>query len=314
MAGNSVKNDTIVKGVFEDTNDRLSKKDACMLMALWMEMSPLAKIPQQPIKDSSECHEIKKVGVVVLDANGKLFASDFSHEFAHGVMSALFKHKQKLAGGIMFVSRKPCYDCTKHMIQAGIKTVYYFPVVPEVADKENLAVADHIFKVSHIAVKAFIPKVKKTRNHNSPFTKAVREDEIRKGKHKLEEFFGQDIIEENEYVLSDIQIPDTSTRNRRKEDFLEVMNWLARKAMGDVPSTLRIDYQANQYIPQTLKSILENQDFVRHAAAMTHILSHRTDDPETGVGAALISHTGDYLGFGYNGYQLDAEERLPWTR
>ncbi|XP_077991052.1 cytidine and dCMP deaminase domain-containing protein 1-like [Glandiceps talaboti] len=294
----------------EQYNSRLSKNDMSMLMALWMQMSPLAKTPRHPIKESPQNFKINRVGVVILNADGKLFAADHSQEFAHGIMSALLKYTGRLTLSTVFVSRKPCYECTKHMIQVGVKKVYYFPIEPEIVDEHNLATADHIFKVNHIAIKALIPRIRYSKDYDSPFTKEFNEEEFEKGKRSIQEDLGTDIYQGvdktgSDYVMSVSQVPDPRTRERRKQEFEEVVNWLARKTMADVPSTHVIDHKS---CDASIEHLLQNQKLVRHAAALTHILSHRTDDPTTGVGAVLLNHRGHYVGFGYNGYQLDAEE------
>ena len=46
------------------------------------------------------------------------------HAEVHAILSA-HQPGTSLAGGIMFSINKPCYNCTLHIIAAGIKTVYY---------------------------------------------------------------------------------------------------------------------------------------------------------------------------------------------
>ena len=46
----------------------------------------------------------------------------------HGEMNAIIHATRKgidVTDAIMFVTHTPCWNCSKHMVQSGIKTIYY---------------------------------------------------------------------------------------------------------------------------------------------------------------------------------------------
>ncbi|XP_006824399.1 cytidine and dCMP deaminase domain-containing protein 1-like [Saccoglossus kowalevskii] len=280
----------------EGGEDRLGKYDLCMLMAIWMEMSPNAQPPDDPVPSSEE--KAACVGVIALDGNlvhSKIFAAACSSKYSHGVNALALKYGQRLDGSTLFVSRKPCSECTKHMIQVGVKTVYYFPTKPEVKKEDDLAIVDHTMKVSHLAMKVLIPEVIRVKSQPPPYEATNDKEETKIAQKELEERFG-----DKPDALSDIQVPDDDTIEQRHQEFKEVLTWLAVKTRGDLPSA----YIVQNPPPEMLKE--NEQELLRHAASLTYILAHRTTDPSTGVGAVLMNKKGDYLGFGYNGYQINA--------
>ncbi|XP_077991109.1 uncharacterized protein LOC144445438 [Glandiceps talaboti] len=99
---------------------RLPLNDTAMYMAMLMEMHPLACKPVRPTSKSDVDEPFNKVGVIVIDAGGLLFASDYSKEYCHAVVSLILKYRRRLDGSTLYVSRKPCSDCVKHMIQETV--------------------------------------------------------------------------------------------------------------------------------------------------------------------------------------------------
>lgn len=103
---------------------RIHSRDMFMLMALWMEKYP-RRIPVTS-------HAVRPTGCVLVDARDRVVALECTGE-AHAIVRAILKCAQNTQGCDIYVSRFPCALCTKLMVQAGIRKIYYFP-----ADKSEM--------------------------------------------------------------------------------------------------------------------------------------------------------------------------------
>ncbi|XP_070577364.1 cytidine and dCMP deaminase domain-containing protein 1-like [Ptychodera flava] len=290
------------------TEGRPALDDTAMFMAMWMHQHPLAEDPERAVEENEIPKPYNKMGVVVKNADGYLFAAEFSRKYAHPVMSLVLKFGRRLAGSTLYASRKPCSDCTKHMLQVIIKHVYYFPCDPEAGNPtnsktvEDLEISDHLFKVSDMSVRVKIPSYIKP---------IIPEDST-----PLDNLgpFGELCVGPNsEYVVSRqalrcaISAKEEEKQTVTDEMFKERMKGKYRTAI------MKLNAMADQYpsgippeaIPKeaSLNFTEENRETLcRHGFVMANITSYRSSDLKTGVGAALMNSEGHYIGFGYSGF------------
>jgi dCMP deaminase len=85
-----------------------------------------------------------KVGSVIVDAENRIISTGYNgfvskndesfmtferpmkyHLTIHAEMNALLFAKQNLNGKIIYITHSPCPDCLKHILQCGIREIYY---------------------------------------------------------------------------------------------------------------------------------------------------------------------------------------------
>ena len=172
---------------YASRNNRISKEDLYVLLALFMEDFPLETEEGEPAEQGEE-KKYRKVGAALVLPNDKIFAIDCSRNGVHGVARLLMEHQDVVKDCKIFVSRKPCSLCTKLLVQSKVKEIFYLPIEPEYHQdgqeteekkkafeffqKEKLRV-DELFRVSAISQKVFVPGaglkvVKNTQKYEIP--------------------------------------------------------------------------------------------------------------------------------------------------
>ncbi|KAJ3331039.1 Cytidine and dCMP deaminase domain-containing protein 1, partial [Kappamyces sp. JEL0680] len=101
-----------------NNDTRVRARDAFMLIALWMEL--------YPVRPSKTAVAVRPVGCVLVDPRDRILSLQYSGE-AHAIVRAILKSPVDPHGCDIYVSRFPCSLCTKMMVQAGIRKIYYFP-------------------------------------------------------------------------------------------------------------------------------------------------------------------------------------------
>ncbi|XJO71308.1 hypothetical protein BDV3_000846 [Batrachochytrium dendrobatidis] len=94
---------------------RIRSRDTFMLMALWMELYPCSSTPKTS-------QVVRPTGCVLVDTRDRVIALESTGE-AHAIVRAILRCPYDPRGCDMF----PCAMCTKVMVQAGIRKIYYFP-------------------------------------------------------------------------------------------------------------------------------------------------------------------------------------------
>lgn len=104
-----------------------------------MSFMEIAKVIASKSKDPST-----KVGSVIVDSNNRIISTGYNgfvsknneslmtferplkyHLTIHAEMNALLFAKQDLYNKIIYITHSPCVECLKHILQCGIRTVYY---------------------------------------------------------------------------------------------------------------------------------------------------------------------------------------------
>ena len=232
------------------------------------------------------------------------------------------EHQDVVEDSKIFVSRKPCYLCTKLLVQSKVKEIFYLPMEPEYHGDQKLTV-DELFRVSAISQKVFVPGaglkevVKNKQEYDIPTEQQQDKDAL------LTKYWNDDWFKN---VKDNLPWPsfDTEMKKQIKDDFDSIMAWAAKIAL--IAGSTEIACKFERYDPkqkekttdskQTVKGDEsetfdpENNETDRKQAAvfvtLTRFLAERTDDPKTGVGAVIVDKNRKVVGLGWNGFPTKA--------
>lgn len=135
MNSSTDTNSTLLKA---NNQHRIRSRDMLMLAALWMELYPST--------DLKTVYSTRRTGCVLVDQRDRIISLTCTGE-SHAIVRAILKspidphgcdmyvyklpylsiYKSKPGPLSRYVSRFPCSLCTKMMVQAGIRKIYYFP-------------------------------------------------------------------------------------------------------------------------------------------------------------------------------------------
>ncbi|KAM6893842.1 cytidine and dCMP deaminase domain-containing protein 1 [Xenentodon cancila] len=105
---------------------RLSKVNLFTLLSLWMELFP------QEQSEEDDSRQVHRVGLVVV-REGKVVGLHCSGADLHAGQSAIIQHSAHLAGCQLYFSRRPCANCLKMIINAGVSQISFWPGDPEIS-------------------------------------------------------------------------------------------------------------------------------------------------------------------------------------
>ncbi|KAJ3311418.1 hypothetical protein HDV04_004020 [Boothiomyces sp. JEL0838] len=253
---------------------RVRSRDMFMLVALWMELFPQPK--------AKTLYGVRPTGCVLVDSRDRILSLQCTGE-SHSIVKAILSSPVDPIG---------CDMCTKMMVQAGIRKIYYFPAKEWEMDWDNYCLMQEQFEspdseidqeslnfriqekkdsnlqsvqrlVSNnpIAMTRFIPTWSETNTFISPCTSPVAGG------------FADDPLWELDESIANIpqlykQYPALAANFDKT---VQAVAYLKRKYQ-------KIPKHINQDIP------LENVEIYQHAIVLAHIAAKRTDDPKVGVG------------------------------
>jgi dCMP deaminase len=225
---------------YEKSYPRVSKENLYMIIALWME---------DFVDEAPKDH--KKVGAVLVLPNDVVLAADCSRDGVHAVARLLMKHYDKAKGCKMFMSRKPCPICAKLLVQSKVERVLFLPFEPEYyrwpepdADDKtrkdikkynqtNMKQVDMLFTASPIAQTKFVLQVEESVLKRAKVeTPQQYEDDVKAEKERLIEKYSA--FKEDSKWMKRIKkelpwpILDKTIANKVRDDFENVMEWIAR--------------------------------------------------------------------------------------
>ena len=276
-----------------DTTDEVSATDGNRLVL------SLAKVKEE-VKEEED-----GAGAVLITAENRLFAMDYTRDGVHAVVRLLMKHPKALKHSTIYTSRRPCSFCAKLLVQCGVRQLYYLPRTPEKNGKDVDRV-DSLLKVAPLAHCYFVPHV------------------------------GDKVAEETTGKVNEKKVPDTPTRVKKfatklMDQFWDE-EWMKKSAEGAWPACddnmwprFKTDFEGiMKWISQvTLSARKKGTGFVqykpgdvtamnpkphnpyRYRLATAAILEQRTDDPRRGVGA-VIWKDDEIVATGWNGFPAKA--------
>ncbi|KAI8904009.1 cytidine deaminase-like protein [Gorgonomyces haynaldii] len=296
-----------------NSNNRLSPRDMFMIMALWMEQYPTKQ------QDRKTSQAVRATGCVLVDPRDRIIALDRTGE-AHAVVRALMRSAVDPRGCDIYMSRFPCPLCTKMMVQAGIRRIYYFPAKEWEIDYElqRSPMKPKDRSKSFNDPTEIIGASMMSANHSSPSRSSVSEH--RNDKMETHYRAVSRLITNNPIALT-LYIPRWNEPGPRNDQIPVLELWQLDQTLSETPSlahrwmNLAAAFESTQWAfsqfvyryrePPTLLtpgSSLIDTRVMQHAVILAHIAAKRTDDPKVGVGAVLVDEKGDYLSVGWNGF------------
>ncbi|XP_043928325.1 cytidine and dCMP deaminase domain-containing protein 1-like [Protopterus annectens] len=314
----------------EGSHQRLSKKQLYTLLSLWMEVFPNTETSDDP-KKSDEI-KINTVGLVVVE-NSKIIGLHRSSKNVHAGQVAILKHALRLQGCELYFSRKPCSTCLKMIINAGVKSVFYWPVDPEVSlcgqntvkAEDDANAVEKLTSNSHTRVQILLLPVSdelqnfiSNTSMRSIFRRKVGEQI--EGEHNLRENFERLFLiadeQDHKSILGKIGLETIVSDHcfTILKSAMKKLIYLLADISSSVPELPNWGFYPTSSNNES--SSTHQRDVARHCMVQAELLSYRTEDPKTKVGAVIWakgkSHcagTGNmYLvGCSYNGFVIGSE-------
>ena len=309
---------------------RISKEEVYALVTLFMECFPLETEEGEPDDQGEKTEKYRKVGAALVLTNDKIFAIDCSRDGVHAVARLVMEHQDVVKDCKIFVSRKPCSFCTRLLVQAEVKEIFYLPIEPEyhqdgletdqekksVFEKEKLWV-DELFRVSAISQKVFVPGaglkvVESTQNYEVP----TEQQQATCRETLLTKYWNTDWLKN---VKDNLPWPsfDEEMRKQIDVDFEGIMAWAAKIALFAGSTEIACKFQRvpreSETTARTAQGTFDPENNVttdsKQAAlwiTLARFLAERTDDPKTGVGAVIVDKNRKVVGLGWNGFPTKA--------
>ncbi|XP_028402085.1 cytidine and dCMP deaminase domain-containing protein 1-like [Dendronephthya gigantea] len=280
---------------------RISKDNLYMIIALWME----------DFEEKAPEHH-KQVGAVLVSPNDVIFAADCSRDDVHAAARLLIKHRGKTEGCKMFMSRKPCPHCARLLVQSKVKRVLFLPTrEPEYyldsnekkeieCNKEQMRQVDTLFTASSIAQTKFVLQVEDPVIAEA--RKSLKGNEETCTKELIEKYSAfKDNSKWIKRMKNDLPWPelDDDMIKEIQEYFKKVKEWIAVVLVQSGERERKLYNAKTNGPPDHTK---HDQRFMEIA----RFLAQRTDDPERGVGAVIVSQENEILSFGWNGFPFKA--------
>ena len=309
---------------------RISKEEVYALVTLFMECFPLETEEDEPAKQGEETEKYRKVGAALVLTNDKIFAIDCSRDGVHAVARLVMEHQDVVKDCKIFVSRKPCSFCTRLLVQAEVKEIFYLPIEPEyhqdgletdqkkkiVFENEKLWV-DELFRVSAISQKVFVPGaglkvVESTQKYDVP----TEQQQATCGKTLLTKYWNEDWLKNVKDYLPWPSF-DEEMRKQIDVDFEGIMAWAAKIALfaGSTEIACKFERVPREVetTAMTAQGTFDPENNVttdsKQAAlwiTLARFLAERTDDPKKGVGAVIVDKNRKVVGLGWNGFPTKA--------
>ncbi|XP_067907191.1 uncharacterized protein [Heterodontus francisci] len=271
---------------------RLKDKETLfMLLALHMEESPLCEEPVR-LSNKNENIKINKTGIVICESDSiqRIVAMDCSRKKLHAVQLVMMNLTTRTRGCSVYLSRKPCTDCAKCLVQGGVCSVFFWPKDPEYSlknektgEKDSNEV-NQIFKSSSTIATAHVPTI----DYNAVESKVCRL--TRRQKCKECQKLVQNTNLKKEMIDNWNKFEMNYTRD--KETLTSVIDCTIRS----YDALLNCNHGTIAEIPGFTPAL------AAHLLQLCFLLAARSDDPDRGVGAIIYNERQHIIGAGYNGY------------
>ncbi|XP_035749908.1 cytidine and dCMP deaminase domain-containing protein 1-like [Egretta garzetta] len=265
----------------------LKKEDLCIFLALHMENSP-----GEPLK--SYC----KTGIVVCEASKpkRIIAMDCSTGELHAVPKVLLRFPNALKGCEVYMSRMPCNNCAKLLVQAQVSQVYYWPNFEMKMAEKNQGYDLAIFTESYVVAAVYVPTIdnqKKMQILNSN-KRASSDDNLIKITSVLDGKIDVDLLK----CLNLQHLKDNELKKYKE-------NLNTAKICF---KTLASCKDEEIIILEEKESTVKNNPKYTHALQLCDLLASRSDN-NNGVGT-LIYKEDNIDALGYSGYPKGAMNNL----
>ena len=279
---------------------RVTKEELFMILAFWMGESPLSK----PL-----AKEKLNVGAVLVKPDNKIFALDCSRNGIHGVTRLLTKFPRDAQGSAIYSSRKPCSLCTKLLVQCKVAKLFYLPISPEKNDEKDITKVDHLFKVSEVAQRVFIPNCKfKDSILNKSIYSPMKEPEKEELVEQQVKRWRGDYWDDSWLITLKTGLPwlafDEKMEKQVSSDMKSMFEWISNAAITDPAHS--VEFKKFKDEVKQGQSEEDWQKLALHSTRLAKILSYKTDDPKRGVGAVIMMDNENIVAIGWNGFPSKA--------
>ncbi|XP_038636936.1 uncharacterized protein LOC119955119 isoform X2 [Scyliorhinus canicula] len=280
-------------GNAEPTVRLKDKETLFMLLALHMEESPLCENPMGPKPARNEKNiMINKTGIVICDSDSiqRVVMMDCSREQLHAAQLVMMNLTTRAKSCDVYLSRKPCTDCAKCLVQGGVRSVIFWPKDPEYS-LENKDTGEkvsnevnQIFRISSTIATPHVPII----DCKGVVSQVCR----RTRRQKCKECQISDHIDSLKKELirywkkSEI---DYEMDNKCLESLIDC-------TLHCYDVLLNCNHGRIRKIPDFTPAL------VAHSLQLCFLLAARSDDPDRGVGAIIYNKRHSIIGVGYNGY------------
>uniref|UniRef100_A0A8C4NIF3 Cytidine and dCMP deaminase domain-containing protein 1 n=1 Tax=Eptatretus burgeri TaxID=7764 RepID=A0A8C4NIF3_EPTBU len=301
---------------------RISHSTLHSILSLWMEKSPLACPPQSKnAQVRNHLHpqvSMLPVGLVVV-LEDKLLGMFCSGYELHAGQAAIVSLGQRLKDTEVFLSRRPCSECSKLLLNAGVKRLVFWPGELEVSQskvnwtkykierkKKRKSKNDCLFdQESEIEMNAFAVS-RMSSSLITAWDKDVKEREQEECKQLCKDFIPSTKI--HRHTLQICQLPhacDAKSFTRLRRDMRQTLKYLAA-VVAQVPISKSFGFR-----PFSAETKLSNEEnkLYRHCLVSALLLTGRSEDPKTGVGSVIWTMKDgpdlprmELLATGYNGF------------
>ncbi|KAM6284498.1 uncharacterized protein M6G45_003376 [Spheniscus humboldti] len=295
----AVPSDSKDNGGAEGRNDEgppvphLKKEDLCIFLALHMENSP---------SESQKSH--CKTGIVVCEASKpkRIVALGCSTEELHAVPTVLLRFPNALKGCEVYMSRMPCNNCAKLLVQAQVSQVYYWPNFEmEMAEKPRHDLIKHqmanaIFTESYVVAAVCVPTIDNQRkmqilNSNQ---RASSDDDL----IQITSVFDEQ-IDAGAFKYFNLEHLKDNQLKQYKENLTTAK---------DCFKTLASCKDEEIIILEEKESAVKNNPKYTHALQLCDFLASRSDH-NNGVGTVIYKED-NIVALGYSGYPKGAMNSL----
>ncbi|XP_078423670.1 uncharacterized protein LOC144696327 [Cetorhinus maximus] len=280
-------------GNAEPTLRLKDKETLFMLLALHMEESPLCKKPTRQKLDGKDKNvKINKTGIVICESDSiqRLVVMDCSREQLHAAQLVMTNLTTRARGCNVYLSRKPCTDCAKCLVQGGVRSVLFWPKDPEYSlqnketgEKDSYEV-NQIFRISSTIALPHVPNIdyKAVRSKVCSFTR----------RQKCKECQNPDHINSLRNELIDYWEKSEIDYGMDNEN----LKLLIDSTLLSYDALLNCNHGNISETPGFTPAL------VAHSLQLCFLLAARSDDPDRGVGAVIYNERHSIIGAGYNGY------------
>lgn len=292
-------------------NTGITAESLYLGLAMWMEMfpeeSPTAEDSGQ-LKSADHSHAdfYRKIGCVLVQQDTRLVAIDRSRDGVHGLARMLVKNHGRVAGGSVYISRKPCSYCTKLLVRAGIAKVFFPPVEPEFNNSKEEKRVAILLDAGQVTQSVLIPQVKM-----DPKLATVTEEGLGSKGILLNDFqeYTQNVFRRfwSEECVRRMSGDSIEQAHSKLENLVK---WMAQIYLPLAHSKFRCftchketKLKSEEKIVKTFdpENEMYHEQIAKHLLGLAAMTIQRTVEPQTGVGCVVMKDN-NLVAVGWNDF------------